>query len=395
MLTSYVPAGRRLLLCRRICFITCLLLSAICTNAQVWPVKKAKTWYAQQGWLTGANYLPATAINQLEMFQAATFDTATISKELALAQGIGFNTLRVFLHDKLWEQDAPGFKQRLAVFLTICNRYGIKPILVFFDSCWDPFPKTGKQHEPVPGLHNSGWVQSPGADLLKNRDAWGALELYVKDIVKTFAKDKRILCWDVWNEPDNINKPDIIRDPENFETGSYGILEPSNKPALVAELLPKVFEWVRSQQPEQPLTSGVWIYYAQNWNKSYSAMLSPVAKIQLDNSDIISFHSYTSPPVFKAMVLDLQTWGRPLICTEYMARGEYNTVRTIMPIGKEYNVGLVNWGFVDGREQTKFPWNSWKRPYSGDPVLWHHVLFNADHSPYIPEEIEFIKSLRK
>ncbi|MDV3777994.1 1,4-beta-xylanase [Elizabethkingia anophelis] len=360
----------------------CLLFTFGLYSAQeIWTRKKANTWYNKQAWLTGSNYLPSSAINQLEMFQESTFNTTIIEKELTIAKSLGFNTMRVFLHDLLWQQDAEGFKQRIDIFLSICSRYNIKPLFVFFDSCWDPYPHAGKQRSPIEGLHNSGWIQSPGADILKNEKKWSILESYVKDIINTFGKDERILAWDIWNEPDNINE------------GSYQIFEPINKIEIVIKLLPKVFSWARSQNPIQPLTSGVWT--GEAWKKSDYHNLSTIQKLQFDYSDIITFHSYSDPISFEKAILSLKTWGRPIICTEYMARGMNNTVINIMPLGKKYNIGLINWGFIDGKEQTKYPWDSWKKKYTNDPPLWHHVLFHSDYLPYKSEEIRFIKSLRK
>jgi hypothetical protein len=347
----------------------------------LWSNNKAAAWYQQQPWLAGCNYLPVTAINQLEMWQAETFDTATIQKELALAESIGFNTLRVFLHDKLWQQDAAGFIKRIHIFLSICARHHIKPMLVFFDSCWDPFPATGKQRSPEPGLHNPGWVQSPGAAILTDSTQYDQLRQYVKGIIKAFKNDQRILCWDVWNEPDNTNG------------SSYGSKEPSNKIELVNRLLPQVFSWARSEQPTQPLTSGVWSGWRNGWDKDSSNNLIETEKIQLDNSDIISFHCYNDAVTFEKQIKAILTRGRPVICTEYMARGEKNTVITVMPIAKKYNVGMINWGFADGKEQTKYPWNSWEKRYTAEPDLWHHILFKADYTPYKQEEIDFIKKM--
>src|SRR5689334_18033200 len=243
-----------------------------------WTAKLTQSWYAKQPWLVGSNYVPASAINQLEMWQAETFDPAEIDKELGWAQGLGMNTLRVFLHDQLWVQDAAGFKQRIDAFLTIADRHGIKPLFVFFDSCWDPNPKAGPQHPPIPGVHNSGWVQSPGRAGLADRANYARLEAYVGDIVRTFGKDDRVLGWDVWNEPDNGV------DAERFP--------------LVAELLPKVFAWVRATDPSQPVTSGVW--HDDDW--ATSEKLNAVERTQLEQSDIITFHSYDWPETLERKI---------------------------------------------------------------------------------------------
>jgi endo-1,4-beta-mannosidase len=177
------------------------------STAQVrkgWTKEQANEWYKKQGWLVGANYLPKSAINQLEMWQADTFDTENIDKELGYAQSLGMNTMRVFLHDLAYETDSLGFYKRIDTFLTIAQKHKIRPLIVIFDSCWDPFPQVGKQHEPKPYVHNSGWVQSPGQKALQDESQYIRLEKYVRAVVSHYAKDKRILGWDVWNEPDNM-----------------------------------------------------------------------------------------------------------------------------------------------------------------------------------------------
>ncbi len=362
-------------------FIVLLLGLATASAQTVWTTNKAWTWHKQHPWLTGCNYLPVTAINQLEMWQADSFDTLTIDKELALAESIGFNTLRVFLHDKLWDQNGKAFIKRISTFLRICASHHIKPMLVFFDSCWDPFPELGKQHDPIPGLHNSGWLQSPGALILTDSTRYDQLKQYVKGIIKAFKNDKRILCWDMWNEPDNTNG------------SSYGSKEPRNKVALVNYLLPLVFKWARDENPDQPLTSGLWTWWKNGWDKDSSKNLTPTEKIQLENSDIISFHCYNDSATFRKQLKALLTHGRPVICSEYMARGEKSTVITVMPIAKSYKVGMINWGFADGKEQTKYPWDSWEKRYTAGPPLWHHILFKADYTPYKQDEIDFIKKM--
>ncbi len=227
-----------------------LLLSSIPLVAQAaearWADSKANDWYQHQPMIVGSNYLPASAINELEMWEAETFDPTQIDKEFGWAESLGMNTMRVFLHDLIWQQDSAGFKKRIGQFLEIASRHHIRPIFVLFDSCWDPYPKLGPQHPPIPGVHNSGWVQSPGALALKDPAQEPRLRAYVEGVVGAFANDSRILAWDVWNEPSNTNG------------GAYGKVELPNKKARVLELLPKVFEWARSAHPSQPLTSGLW-----------------------------------------------------------------------------------------------------------------------------------------
>lgn len=343
----------------------------------IWTKEQANAWYGQQKWLVGSNYIPADAINQLEMWQEASFNPAQIDKELGWAKAMGMNTMRVFLHDQLWQQDAPGLKRRMGVFLDIAARHGIKPLFVLFDSCWDPNPKLGPQHPPIPGVHNSGWVQGPGAKALADPAQTPRLESYVKDIVGAFANDKRILGWDVWNEPDNTNG------------GSY----PDTSQARfdqVAALLPRVFAWARSADPSQPLTSGVW--HHDHWEKLDG--LNAVEKTQLTQSDVISFHDYSWPEIFEARVKALEVYGRPILCTEFMARGAGSTFDIILPIGKRRNVAMFNWGFVNGKTQTDMPWDSWQRPYTlRPPTLWFHDILRPDGTPYRAREVETIKRI--
>ncbi len=340
-----------------------------------WSVDRAKMWYEEQGWLLGANYIPATAINQLEMFQAATFDPRRIDAELGWAQFHGFNTMRVFLHDQLWATDRRGFQQRLSRFVAIAARHRIKPMFVLFDSCWDPSPKSGPQRAPRPGVHNSGWVQSPGAERVGDRHYRNVLRDYITGVVGQFRSDERVLGWDVWNEPDNPAR-------------QYRGVERGDKQQLVAELLPQVFQWARSVNPRQPLTSGVWQGY---W--ADPRQRSTIADIQLGNSDVVSFHSYAGPAGFENRIGELAPLGRPILCTEYMARPLGSTVERILPIAKRHNVGAFNWGFVAGKTQTYFPWDSWDHPYPSIPKVWFHDLLHSDGKPYRDNEIQAIRRL--
>lgn len=352
---------------------------AVAAPRDRWPEAQANAWYQQQPWLVGSNYIPAYAINQLEMWQAETFDAARIDKELGWAQKLGMNTMRVFLHDLLWEQDAPGFQKRIDTFLAVCAKHRIRPMFVIFDSCWDPFPHLGKQKAPTPGVHNSGWVQSPGAKALEDPRQLPRLEAYVKGLIGAFADDKRVLAWDLWNEPDNPN------------TSSYGKLEPKNKTELVLAMLPKVFAWAREAGASQPLTSGVW---QGNW--SSPNQMSAMGRAQLDLSDVTSFHNYALPAEFEQRVLWLQRYHRPEICTEYMARPVGSTFIGILPVAKKYKVAAYNWGFVEGKTQTYLPWDSWQHPYTDrQPAVWFHDIFHTDGTPYRKQETQLIRHLTK
>lgn len=362
--------------------LICVVVFLITASAQTprWTEQRANDWYAQQPWLVGSNYIPKSAINELEMWQDATFDPKEIDTELGWAEGLGMNTMRVFLHDLLWQQDPAGFQKRIDQFLTIASRHHIRPLLVLFDSCWDPSPHLGRQHEPTPGVHNSGWVQSPGAKALADPAQIPRLKAYVQGVVGAFAKDERVLGWDIWNEPGSD------------QTENYAKTELKNdkKIALVSALLPQAFAWAREMNPTQPLTSGVYEIDIKLDESKQDA----ISQIQLGESDVITFHNYSWPESFKAEIEWLRRFHRPIICTEYMARSVGSTFDTILPIAKQERVGAVNWGFVAGKTQTYYPWESWQHPYvKREPPVWFHEVLHPDGTPYRQAEVDLIKKL--
>ena len=365
------------------CFALCCSLVSGADVPQRWSEQKANDWYAKQPWLVGCNYVPAYAINQLEMWQPETFDLATIDTELALAKGLGFNSVRVFLHDLLWEQDAKGFLSRVDQFLGVADKHGIGVMLVLFDGVWDPDPKLGKQRDPKAHTHNPGWVQSPSRDVLKDPSRHEGLAAYVKGVIARFKDDRRVQVWDIYNEPDNTN------------VNSYGAkskakteLPDEQKKAMALALITKAFGWAREVKTSQPITSGVW---AGSW-KTVDEM-SPMARFCAEQSDVITFHSYNPLNDVKARVEDLRQFNRPILCTEYMARPAGSTFETILPYFKEQKIGAYNWGFVDGKSQTIYPWDSWPKQYTAEPPVWFHDIFRKDGTPYRQEEVKLIREL--
>jgi hypothetical protein len=326
----------------------------------------------------GSNYVPKSAINQLEMWQEDTFDPREIDLEFSWAEAMGMNTMRVFLHDLLWQQDAPGFRQRIDQFLTIAARHHIRPLLVLFDSCWDPRPRLGRQRPPRKGVHNSGWVQSPGAKALRDERQYSRLREYVRGVIIAFANDDRILGWDLWNEPGADN------------ASSYAKHELRDKQSRVKILLPQVFQWAREANPSQPLTSGVW-----DMDKAINGgRAGELQEIQLRESDIITFHNYSWPENFRAEIHWLRRYNRPVMCTEYMARSVGSTFDAILPIAKQEQVGAINWGFVAGKTQTYYPWESWQHPYIKDaPPVWFHDVLHPDGKPYRTAEVDLMRQL--
>ncbi|MDX2035429.1 MAG: cellulase family glycosylhydrolase [Isosphaeraceae bacterium] len=343
------------------------------TAGERWSLERAKAWGEKHPRLVGCNYIPSTAINQLEMWQAETFDPETIERELGWARDLGFNSIRVFLHDIPWREDRDAFFRRVDRFLGIAERYGIGVMLVPFDGVWDPSPKSGRQPAPKPHLHNSGWVQSPGKEILSDPKKIAALEGYIKDLVGRFRDDPRVHAWDLFNEPDNPNR------------NSYGKVELPDKAERALDLLRRSFEWARAIDPSQPLTSGVW------WGDWSEENLSPMSRFQLENSDVISFHDYSNLDTLKRRIASLERFGRPILCTEYMARPAGSRFDPNLGYMVEKRIGAYNWGFVAGKSQTIYPWDSWEKTYTAEPPVWFHDIFRADGSIYDEKEVEYIR----
>ena len=324
----------------------------------VWSVEKAQMWYENQEWIVGANFTPSTAINQIEFWQEATFDPQTIDRELGYASSIGFNTMRVYLHYLVWVRNPKEFKNRIEVFLDICEKNSIRVMFVLFDDCWNDNPDLGKQPEPKPGVHNSGWAQCPGGSLVDDKSLFPVLKAYTKDILHHFREDKRVIMWDLYNEP-----------------GNFEILERS------LPLLKNIVRWAREVHIKQPITIGLW-----NWKDEFRNF----NKFQAENSDIITFHHYNDPEKLKVKISEFKEFGRPMICTEYMARTRNNTFHSHLPIFKNENIGAINWGLVSGKTNTIFMWDS---VYSAEPDLWFHDIFRKDGSPFDSSEINLIRNL--
>jgi hypothetical protein len=324
----------------------------------VWSKEQASEWYDQWDWLRGADFIPSTAINQLEMWQAETFDTATINRELGWAESIGMNSMRVYLHHLAWEIDPEGFKQRVDQYLDIAGRHRISTIFVLFDDCWNPTYNAGKQPDPKPGIHNSGWVRDPGDLIFSDTTLFATLEKYEKDILTHFSDDDRIVLWDLYNEPGN---------------SGYG---DQSMP-----LLKRVFRWGREVNPGQPLSVGLW-----------DPKLVALGQYQLDHSDVITYHNYSDKDTHQQWIDSLRTFGRPLICTEYMARTRNSLFKDIMPLLKEENIGAYNWGLVAGKTNTMYAWDA-PMPDGREPRIWFHDIFRNDGRPYSKSEVALIKSL--
>ena len=337
-----------------------------------WGVERSQAWADCAGWLVGCNFTPSTASNQLELWQLDTFDPATIDRELGWAAALGMNSIRLFLHDLMWELEGDAFLDRIDRVLNLAAGHGISVMPVLFDGVWDPDPRPGEQRHPRPGVHNSTWVQGPGATVLADRSRWRSLRAYVEAVVGRFGDDDRVIAWDLCNEPDSPNPAWAGRDP-------------AGKSALVADLLDQVWDWAAAVDPVQPLTVGVFLFPDRHPERA-----SRVARIALERSDVISFHAYVGDDALEATIEGLARSGRPLVCTEWLARPK--SPASQLATFQRHGVSAYCWGLVDGRTQTRFPWASWVRS-TPEGAPWFHDLLHGDGTAYDPAEVALFREL--
>jgi hypothetical protein len=332
---------------------------------KTWPKEKAWQWYNTHPWINGCNYLPSYAGNSTEFWQADTFDPRVIDRELTLAAGLGYNSVRVLMQYMVWENNPESYKARFAAFLELARKHGISVMPQFFDDCafglqpdkWKrENPYLGKQDDPIPGVFFPNWAPSPGHSRVTDISAWPRLKKYMLDFMGTFKDDKRILAWDLYNEPSG---------------GNMG--------GKTIPLLKEVFLWAREIDASQPVTSGLW-----NGDNAINSII-------LKNSDIITFHQYPTPDPDR-----FKETGRPVICTEWMIRTGPNIHNDIfaktLPGLKEKKIGSYSWGLVNGRSQAQFPWGS--QPGTPEPKIWFTDIFrDIQGTAYDQDEIDAIRKV--
>jgi hypothetical protein len=293
--------------------------------------------------IRGANYVPSSAVNATQMW--AEFDPATIDSELGYAQALGLNSIRVFVQYVVYEDDPAGLVDRLDEFLGLADRHGLSVMPVLFDDCWLPEPFLGDQApEPRPRVHNPYWQSSPGERRM-GLAFRPALRRYVMDLLGRFGRDRRIIAWDLYNEP-------LARD------------------ASVA-LVRDVFAWARDAEPAQPLTA-CW----------YGTLLS----------DITSIHYYPLPDradEARQVIESAKSFGRPVVATEALGRPNHGELHEILPLFDQHGFGWYLWELMIGADQTRHQWPH--SPPVVDDVVFQGLLY-PDGTPYSLEEAELIRS---
>jgi hypothetical protein len=333
------------------------------TTPGPWTPERAWTWYRAQPWIVGFNYVPSSAANTTEFWSRDTFDPVTIDRELSWAASLGFNSCRVFLQYIVWKDDPAGFKQRFTRFLELAHQHKLSTMVVLFDDCSfgeppqrDPY--LGKQREPIPGMILPSWTPSPGLSRVNSTNEWPDLERYVRDMVGSFARDSRVLVWDLYNEPGN-----------------------SAQHHKSLPLVEATFAWARAAGPSQPLTTGPWRHDPQD----------RLNQRMIELSDVVSFHSYSTAAGVEKWLDHYASFHRPVINTEWMARPMGSRWDTDLALFKRRGVGCYSWGLVNGRTQCQFSWKD--KPGTPEPKVWFHDLFHRDGKPYDPAEHESIRRL--
>jgi len=356
-----------------------ILITALCScNANIkekesgqWSEEKANGWYASREWPVGCDYVPAYAGNQIQMWN--DWDPESIDSELSLAEDLGFNSVRVFLHHKLWEQERDMFFSRIDEFLTIADRHGISTLITVFTNGGSEERNLNEDIAPAPGIHNSIWAQTPGITIVNDTDRWNEMEAYVRDLLRTFKDDGRIIAWCLYNEPENI-------------------------PAVhTLPFLKKVFEWAQEVRPSQPLTATVitnpFTRKVKYWERF------PIITFVCENSDILSYHCYDLPQDQLDFISMLSGFNRPILCTEYLGRTRGSRFESTLPVLKGHRIAAYSFGLVNGVTQCHYPWNDvvdgQKVPFESEPELWFHDIFRDDLTPWSESEVEWLKRFLK
>lgn len=326
-----------------------------------WSSEKAWQWYNCIEWQVGCNYVTSTAVNSTEMWQKSTFDEKTVAKELSQAREFGFNSVRVFLQFVVWEKEREAFLSTFDRFLSIAEKNGLLVLPILFDDCafdggQDPF--YGEQLPPIPNIHNGRWTPSPGFKTADDPEKQGLLREYVHAIVSAHANDKRVLAWDLYNEPGNTKRGN-----------------------LSLPLLVNVFRWARECNPSQPLTAGPWI------TGKYDSVFHATCEL----SDVLSFHTYVTPDKTAELCVDpIKKYNKPIFVTEWLCREKDNTYENHLPYFAENKISCWQWGLVAGKTQTYLHWGK----NDGEPDVWQHDVIRADGTYYDPAESELLKKLR-
>lgn len=332
-----------------------------------WTAQQAQDWWKAQEWPVGCTYTPTYAVNQYECWQADSFNPDIIDREFGLCEGLGFNVVRMYLHEDLWLADADGFKGRISKVLELAAKHGLRLTFTFFTNGGNSNEKPGPQPEPKDGIHGGGhWVQSPKDEIFFDESRWTDLKNYVQDILRSFGKDNRILYWCIYNEPENLRSKTRYRN--------------------ALPLMRKLYEWAWEVRPDQPLTSSIW--YGRGGGGAYRRAWDIFSYACL-NSDIICFHCYQPVYELDTFVKELAVFHRPMVCEEYIARTQGSTFDRCLPFLKQEKIGAISWGLAEGKCKWRYP----REHKAGDPEpeVWFHSLYDENYKPFSEIEQDMIR----
>ncbi len=357
-----------------------------------WSNEKAWEWFNARPWIRGFNFVPSDCSGWVEMWQEYNHEkkVETMRTELALAKQIGFNAVRQFLAFDVWMYQRESFLKNVEEYLEICHENGLGVMFVLISDGGRPKKKpefgeinAGIFHgsfkvdtRMIPGIFPCtdpvASAATPAATAAKpaptplyspvdEPELAEKFYEYCEDLASRYAKDERVIVWNLWNEPGN-----------------------SSRGTLSVPHMKRAFEIFRSHDPIQPLCADVWRIPKSN-------ILTEEEALAIELSDVISYHDYGSLDHSVRVIEFLRQFDRPLLNTEWLHRVQFNNVATHLPLYYNNNVGIFNWGFVNGKFKGHEPWEAcWKRYAKGEKLemtKWQHDLLRPNHRPYDPEEI--------
>jgi len=351
---------------------------------QVWQ------WYNSHPLLIGFNYIPRYAVNFMEMWIEEKFDIVIIEEELSWAVQRGYNSLRTNIPMCLYEDDCEGLTSRINTFLDVCQRHNISVMLCPLDDC-EFGGLIGKEslQEPIPRVHNSRAVGSPGRAVILDPSQWHRVESFIRYVIRTWGGDSRILLWDLWNEPGNSW--------EFTPTGTRVIDQHAQFEENALRLMELVFTWARQEYPLQPLSTSAWHVpdpFFDNIEEDSSPMIAlshPIDQRAMQLSDVITIHAYCGEALLRSILTKCSLYNKPLMLTEWMARHADSRFENLLPVLEEFQVGSYQWGLVAGRSQTYLPWPHVAEKFQ-DSQTWFHDVLNADGTAHDVEEMAILKN---
>lgn len=348
-----------------------------------WTENEIKAWYDALPWLRGCNFLPSNCVNRLDMWQSYKRNEhlETADRELALCNETGFNTVRLWLNFDVYYKEPEEFMNTLESYISLSAKHNQAVMIVLAYEEDLPYGEKfiaknlGKQKIYFNHFNRDYKLFNECLNENKFRhysEYPETRELFfemVERVVKKYREDKRIIAWNVENEP------------------GIGI----GKRAI--KLLRELFALVRSLDPVQPLAADIW-----HAVKDDGTLDSEEENVAYELSDFISFHSYSEYEWFLSGLYALKKhYARPIIVTEWLNRCNHNTVRDIYPLLMYDKIGCYCWGFVGGETYTTEPWNDFWEKFEKNPDVnfdftkWQHDLYRRNYHPYDPREIALIK----